>query len=98
MNIRRLALLTTAFLGTPGLALGQALVFPGADERLGSLAARGREAAVLAIGAVGLFFVAGIVEGIFRQLVHSVPVRYAVASAFALVWALYLTRAGRRRA
>ncbi len=91
-------LLAVVLCGAGGLALGQALVFPGADERLGSLAARGREAAVLAIGAVGLFFVAGIVEGIFRQLVHSVPVRYAVASAFALVWALYLTRAGRRRA
>ena len=91
-------LLAVVLCGAGGLAVGQALVFPGADERLRSLAVRGREAAVLAIGAVGLFFVAGLVEGIFRQLVHSVTVRYAVASAFALLWALYLGRAGRPRA
>jgi len=91
-------LLAVVLCGAGGLALGQALVFPGADERLRSLAVRGREAAVLAIGAVGLFFVAGIVEGIFRQLVHAVPVRYAVASAFAVLWTLYFRRAGRARA
>jgi uncharacterized membrane protein SpoIIM required for sporulation len=90
-------LLAVVLCGAGGLALGQALVFPGADERLRSLAVRGREAAVLAIGAVGLFFVAGIVEGVFRQLVHAVPVRYAVAAAFTLLWALYFARAGRAR-
>jgi uncharacterized membrane protein SpoIIM required for sporulation len=90
-------LLAVVLCGAGGLAIGQALVFPGRDERLRSLAVRGREAAVLAAGAVGLFFVAGIVEGVFRQLVHPVPVRYAVASAFALAWALYLARAGRAR-
>ncbi len=90
-------LLAVVLCGAGGLALGQALVFPGPDERLRSLAVRGRDAAVLAIGAVGLFFVAGLVEGVFRQLVHSVPIRYAVASAFALLWALYFIRVGRSR-
>ena len=84
--------------GAGGLVLGQALVFPGRDERLRSLSTQGREAAVLAIGAVGMLFVAGLVEGIFRQLVHSVAVRYAVAVAFAALWALYFTGAGRERA
>jgi len=83
--------------GAGGLVLGQALVFPGRDERLRSLSIRGREAAVLAIGAVGMLFVAGLVEGIFRQLVHSVAARYAVAAAFAALWTAYFTGAGRER-
>lgn len=88
-------LLAVVLCGAGGLALGQALVFPGREERLRSLSLRGREAAVVAIGAVGMLFVAGLVEGIFRQLVHAVPVRYAVASAFAVLWTAYFARAGR---
>lgn len=90
-------LLAVVLCGAAGLALGQALVFPGRDERLRALAVRGRDAAVIATGAVGLFFVAALVEGIFRQLVHAVPVRYAVAGAFALLWTVYLSGAGRER-
>ncbi len=91
-------LLAIVLCGAAGLALGQALVFPGRDERLRSLAAHGREAAVIVTGAVGLLFVAGLVEGVFRQLVHAVPARYAVAAAFAILWAVYLARAGKERA
>lgn len=90
-------LTAVALCGAAGLAIGQALLFPGRRDRLSSLSARGREAAVLVLGAVALFFVAALVEGIFRQRVHAVPVRYAVAGAFALLWALYFSLAGRRR-
>ncbi|HSN89846.1 MAG TPA: stage II sporulation protein M [Anaeromyxobacteraceae bacterium] len=90
-------LTAVALCGAGGIALGQALVFPGREERLAHLAARGREAGVMAIGAVVLFFLAGLVEGIFRQLVHSVPIRYAVAAASAALWASYFLLAGRRR-
>lgn len=90
-------LTAVALCGAGGIALGQALVFPGRDERLAHLAARGRDAGVMVVGAVALFFVAGLVEGIFRQLVHAVPVRYSVAAAFAALWAAYFGRAGRSR-
>lgn len=83
--------------GAAGLALGQALLFPGREERLAGLARRGREAGVVALGAVALFFAAGLVEGIFRQLVHSVPVRYAVAAGTAGVLFAYLGTSGRER-
>ncbi len=83
--------------GAGGLALGQALLFPGREERLAGLARRGREAGVVALGAVALFFVAALVEGIFRQLVHSVPVRYAVALGTAGVLFSYLATSGRDR-
>jgi uncharacterized membrane protein SpoIIM required for sporulation len=86
-----------ALCGAAGLALGQAVIFPGREERRAGLARRGREAAQVALGALALFFLAGLVEGIFRQLVHSVPIRYAVAGASALLLVAYFALAGRRR-
>jgi len=75
--------------GAAGLAVGQALVFPGRRTRLAALAGRGRGAGELVMGSVALFLVAALVEGIFRQRVHAVGVRYAVAGLFALGWGLY---------
>jgi uncharacterized membrane protein SpoIIM required for sporulation len=82
--------------GAAGLVLGQAVVFPGREERLAGLTRRGRDAGVIAVGAVVLFFVAGLIEGIFRQLVQSVPVRVSVAVVTAVLWGAYFTLAGRR--
>lgn len=90
-------LTAVALCGAAGIALGQALLFPGREERLAGLARRGREAGVVALGAVALFFVAALVEGLFRQLVHAVPVRYAVAAGSAAVLFAYLATSGRER-
>jgi uncharacterized membrane protein SpoIIM required for sporulation len=90
-------LLAVALCGAAGLLIGRALVFPGQRERLSALAEDGREAAVLVLGAVAMLFIAALVEGIFRQLVHSLVTRYSVAAAFALFWALYFSLAGRSR-
>jgi uncharacterized membrane protein SpoIIM required for sporulation len=90
-------LTAVALCGAAGLALGQALLFPGREERLAGLARRGREAGVVALGAVALFFVAAVIEGIFRQLVHAVPVRYAVALGTAGVLFAYLGTSGKER-
>jgi uncharacterized membrane protein SpoIIM required for sporulation len=83
--------------GGAGLVLAQALVFPGRSTRLRNLAAGGRRAAVVVIGAVMLFFIAGLIEGIFRQTVQSVPVRYAVAAATLAWWTFYFGWVGRAR-
>ena len=45
-----------------------------------------------------MLFIAGLVEGIFRQTVHAVPVRYTVAATFAAAWIWYFVRAGRKSA
>lgn len=90
-------LTAVALCGAAGLAVGQAVIFPGREERLAGLARRGREAGVVVLGSVALFFVAALVEGIFRQLVHAVPVRYAVAAAVTLAVCAYLALAGRER-
>ena len=80
-----------------GLVIGQTVMFPGRRTRLAALSERGRDAAVIVLGAVAMLFLAALVEGIFRQLVHSVAWRYAVAASSALLWALYFGLAGRKR-
>jgi hypothetical protein len=70
-------------------------VWPGRYRRLDSLSLRGREAGVLFVGALSLFFAAGQSEGSFRQTVTDVPVRYAAAAIVALFCAAFLAPLGR---
>jgi uncharacterized membrane protein SpoIIM required for sporulation len=88
-------MLAVVLCGGAGLILAQALVFPGRHTRMRNLALKGREAGVIAIGAVAMFFVAGMIEGFFRQLVQSDGVRYTVATASAAFWWIYFAYAGR---
>lgn len=88
-------LLAVVLCGAAGLAMAEGLLFPGRHERRARLAERGREAAVLVVGAVGMLFLAALVEGLFRQRVMDVGARLAVALASAVAWALYFGLAGR---
>ena len=83
--------------GAAGFLLAHGLVFPGARPRLDSLRERGRAAAVIVIGAVLMLFVAGLIEGVFRQTVTDIRIRYAVAAATAAWWTYYFGFVGRRR-
>ena len=78
-----------------GFAIAQALIFPGRLTRMRNLARRGREAGVLILGAVLMFLAAGLIEGFFRQIVHSVPIRWTVAAATAAFWIWYGVAVGR---
>jgi uncharacterized membrane protein SpoIIM required for sporulation len=91
-------LLAIVLCGAAGLALGGAVAFPGAHSRLANLAATGRLAARVVIGAVGLLLVAGLLEGLGRQLVTDTSVRYAIAATTAVAWCLYFGFTGRDRA
>jgi uncharacterized membrane protein SpoIIM required for sporulation len=82
--------------GAAGMVIGSALVFPGRHTRLRNLALHGREVALLAAGAVAMFFVAGMIEGIFRQTVHEVAVRWSLAAATLVFWSWYFLAVGRR--
>jgi len=88
-------LLAIVLCGAAGLVLARALVFPGPLPRLESLARGGREAGMIVIGAIGMLFFAGLIEGIFRQTVHDVAIRYSVASATAVFWLVYFGFVGR---
>jgi uncharacterized membrane protein SpoIIM required for sporulation len=84
--------------GAAGLVVGQSLLFPGTRGRLENLAERGREAGVLVLGAVAMLLLAGGIEGVFRQSVQSIEVRYAVVAATASFWTWYFSFVGRRPA
>ena len=90
-------LLAVSLCAAAGLAFGTALAFPGNRTRRESMATTGREAALLVLGAVGMFLVAGGIEGVFRQSVQSTGIRWGVAVATALFWILYFGFAGRGR-
>ena len=69
----------------------------GSKLRLDSLGERGRSAAIVVVGAVMMLFVAGLIEGIFRQTVTNLTVRYLVAGTTAAGWILYYGWCGRAR-
>jgi uncharacterized membrane protein SpoIIM required for sporulation len=83
-----------ALCGAAGLAVARGLFFPGPYPRLASLAVRGRLAACVALGAVVLLFVAGLVEGFFRQSVHDLTARYALAFLGAAALPAWILRSG----
>jgi uncharacterized membrane protein SpoIIM required for sporulation len=80
-----------------GLFIGQALVFPRRLSRLESLRRAGSVAGVVALGALAMFLVAGLLEGMFRQLVSGQTIRWTVAIGSGLAWTSYFTLAGRKR-
>jgi uncharacterized membrane protein SpoIIM required for sporulation len=83
--------------GAAGLLFAHALVFPGAKPRLDALRERGRHAAVIVVGAVVMLFIAGLIEGVFRQTVTNIAIRYAVAATTFVGWVLYFGWCGRGR-
>jgi uncharacterized membrane protein SpoIIM required for sporulation len=90
-------LLAIILCGAAGLALGGAIAFPGAHSRLANLAATGRIAGRVVLGAVGLLLVAGLLEGLGRQLITDMSTRYVIAATTAVGWSLYFGFAGRNR-
>ena len=84
--------------GAAGFLVAEKILFPGVLSRTDSLALYGRRAASVVAGAVALFFVAGILEGGFRQLVSNTAGRYTIAAATLVLWVFYFTRVGRQEA
>jgi uncharacterized membrane protein SpoIIM required for sporulation len=78
-----------------GLVIADKILFPGSYSRVDSLALHGRAAGQIAAGAVLMLFVAGILEGGFRQLVQSTPLRFAIGLSVGALWAVYFWRSGR---
>lgn len=86
-----------ALCGAAGLLVGDKVLFPGRHSRRDSLVIHGRVAAQIVIGAMLLFFIAGVLEGGFRQLVQSTFWRFAIGGLTGLLWLAYFTALGRRR-
>ncbi|MDR1514057.1 MAG: stage II sporulation protein M [Synergistaceae bacterium] len=84
-------------MGAAGLLVAQNIIFPGRLSRLESLARAGHSAAVAAIGCIAMFFIAGIIEGGFRQLIANTAGRLVFAAVTGLLWACYFIFAGGKR-
>ena len=83
-------------LSAGGLVIADKILFPGRYSRIENLALHGRQAAQMGVGGVLMLFVAGSLEGGFRQLVQSTPLRLAIGLAMATLWIVYFSRCGRR--
>jgi uncharacterized membrane protein SpoIIM required for sporulation len=87
-------LLAVVICAAAGFRLGVTVVFPGRRRRLMALAEASREAALVVVGAVGMFLVAALLEGYARQWVISDGGRTQIGVITAVVWILYLTPLG----
>jgi uncharacterized membrane protein SpoIIM required for sporulation len=88
-------LLAVVICGAAGLAIAQAIIFPGQLSRLANLKQHGRDAALLVVGAVAMLFIAGIIEGILRQTISDITFRYCLATSTAIFWTWYFGFCGR---
>ena len=82
-------------LSAAGLVIADKILFPGRYSRVENLALHGRQAALIAVGGILMLFVAGILEGGFRQLVQSTSLRFAIGWTIAALWLIYFSRCGK---
>ncbi len=82
--------------GAAGLSLGRAMILPGQLTVRRSLAEAGRRASIVVLGSVLLFAFAGVIEGVFRQLITSDAIRFGLAGFNALWIGAWLLLGGRR--
>lgn len=82
-------------LAAGGLVIADKILFPARYSRIENLALHGRQAAQIAVGGILMLFVAGILEGGFRQLVQSTPLRFAIGLSAGALWLIYFSRCGR---
>jgi len=82
-------LLAIVLCGAAGCFIGGALIQSDPDGRLATLRRRGRIAGAVVLGSIVLFVIAGLIEGLFRQVVHDVTARYALAGATSVFWFVY---------
>ena len=86
--------------GGAGLALGHRILNPGKLARGDALTATASDASLTALGCVPLLFIAGLIEGIFRQSTASTSMRFALFAFMLLtlgIW-LFFTRRRANRA
>ena len=88
-------LLAVVLCGTAGLAFGAAILMPDPLARLDRLRTRGRDAGLLVLGAVPMFFIAALFESFFRTLVQDPEARWTAACVAAAAWAWYFARGPR---
>jgi uncharacterized membrane protein SpoIIM required for sporulation len=82
-------LFAIAIAGAAGLRIGMAVAFPGRLSRTVATTRAGRTAAFAMIGVVLMLAVAGLLEGVGRQIVQSDLIRVAIGGSALAGWLLY---------
>ena len=62
--------------GAAGLHLGRAMVLPGRYDVRRALSRAGRRASLVVMGSVVLFAIAGFIEGVLRQVITDINIRF----------------------
>lgn len=82
-------LFAIALAGAAGLHIGMAVAFPGRASRGEAAVAAGRTAAIAMLGVVVMLGVAGLLEGVGRQVVQNDAARAAIGGTALLGWLVY---------
>ncbi|MES2442308.1 MAG: stage II sporulation protein M [Pseudomonadota bacterium] len=82
-------LFAIALAGAAGLRIGMAIAFPGRRTRFASAVAAGRTSGMVMLGVIVMLAVAGMLEGIGRQIVTSDWLRVAIGGGALLGWLVY---------
>jgi len=83
--------------GAAGIHIGTAILFPGLRSRAAAVVDAGRTSAVAMGGTVIMLAVAGILEGIGRQLITDDGLRFLIGSAALAGWLVYFFLWGGRK-
>jgi uncharacterized membrane protein SpoIIM required for sporulation len=75
--------------GAAGIRIGMAIAFPGRVSRMDSAVRAGRTAATAMGGTVIMLAVAGLLEGVGRQLIDADGSRMLIGSAALIAWLAY---------
>lgn len=75
--------------GAAGLHIGRSMAFPGERGVMEAAAAAGQRAAVVMAGVVLMLVIAGMLEGLGRQLIESTEARYAIGYSILAFWLVY---------
>ncbi|MDR2142278.1 MAG: stage II sporulation protein M [Deltaproteobacteria bacterium] len=81
--------------GAAGLGVAERIFFPGERSRLENLAREGPTAVAAMVGVIFMLLLAGLIEGGFRQLVGSTPLRLFFAGLSLFGWLYYFLFFGR---
>lgn len=75
--------------GAAGLHIGRSMVFPGSRTVMASAAAAGRRSAQVMAGCVIMLVIAGLLEGLVRQLVGTAETRASIGAIMLGLWLAY---------
>lgn len=83
-------LLAVVLAGAAGLRIGRAIAFPGELSRIDAAVRAGRDATAVLVGVLLMLLIAGVIEGVGRQVIVSTPTRFTIAAVSGLAWISYL--------